>query len=360
VAYVSQLPIRAGSKLVGNCETPHWPDKHSFMHYPAAILGVGRGVPERLVHSAEYDARYGKPAGWTEATTGVAARRFLAENETASMIGERAARAALAMAQMQPRHLSAVLGACGVMEQPIPSFAVLLHRRLGLAGSGVPAFDVNATCLSFLVALRTAALEIAVGAWERVLIVSSDAASAALDEADPDTAPLFGDGAAAALIGRAAEAGSDVCAWRFETYSEGAEAAWLGAGGSRLPARNLDALLAESIFRMDGPLAFRIAARQIEPFLARLLDEAGWTLGDVDLVVPHQASGPALALMKRRLGLADDRVMEILSDHGNQVASSLPTALALAIETGRAKKGDRLLLIGTGAGVSLAGAALVL
>jgi 3-oxoacyl-[acyl-carrier-protein] synthase-3 len=146
----------------------------------------------------------------------------------------------------------------------------------------------------------------------------------------------------------------------LETYSEGAEAAWLGAGGSRLPARNLEALLAESTFRMDGPLAYRIAAKRMEPFLARLLDEAGWTLDDVDLVIPHQASGPALALMKRRLGLADERVMEILCDSGNQVASSLPSALAFAIETGRAKPGDRLLLLGTGAGVSLGGAALTL
>jgi 3-oxoacyl-[acyl-carrier-protein] synthase-3 len=331
------------------------------MRHPLAILGVGRGLAGRRVTSGEYDARFGQPAGWTQSTTGVASRRFLAEGETASMLGVRAAQQALAMAGVDPRDLSAVLGACGVMEQPIPSFAVLMHRRLGLEGSGVPAFDVNATCLSFLVALRMAALEIDQGAWERVLIVSSDAASAALNEADPETAPLFGDGAAAVVVARVKEeTGSGVHAWRFETYSEGAEAAWLGAGGSRLPARNLEALLAESTFRMDGPLAYRIAAKRMEPFLARLLDEAGWRFSDVDLVVPHQASGPALALMKRRLGLSDERVMEILSDNGNQVASSLPSALAVAIETGRARSGDRLLLVGTGAGVSLAGVALTL
>lgn len=318
------------------------------------LAGVGRAEAGRSVGSEQYDARFGWPSGRTFEKTGVRTRRFAAAEETASALAERAARTALAQAGVAPDEVDLVLGACGVMEQPIPSFAALLHARLGLQGTGIPAWDVNATCLSFLAALRVASLEIQAGAVRRALIASADIASAALDEDDPDTAPLFGDGAAAAVV----EAGpGDLRAWSLRTFSEGVQATWLGAGGSRLTPRNLDALLAEAAFRMDGAGAYRVAARHIEPFVAALLNQAGWRMEDVDLVAPHQASGPALELMRRKLGIPREKLLSVLETCGNQVAASLPTALAVAVESGRAGPGTRLLLIGTGAGVSIAGAA---
>ncbi|MGE0045164.1 MAG: 3-oxoacyl-[acyl-carrier-protein] synthase III C-terminal domain-containing protein, partial [Hyphomonadaceae bacterium] len=153
--------------------------------------------------------------------------------------------------------------------------------------------------------------------------------------------------------------GSALLSGRMEPYSEGAETTWLGAGGSRLPARDLDALLAESVFRMDGARAYRIAAAHVEAFLEKLLNEAHASLDDIACVAPHQASGHALALMKTRLGLNDGRVVEILRECGNQVATSMPSALAYAIEQGRVVRGDKVLLLGTGAGVSLGGAVMV-
>lgn len=328
------------------------------MRQPVRILGIGRHEPARLVPSEDYDKRYRREPGWTERATGVRTRRFVSEGETASMMAENAARRALAMAGLEPGDLSAIIGACGVMEQPIPGTSVLLHKRLSLGESGIPAFDVNATCLSFLCALHLAALYVGAGLWSRVLIFSSDVSSAALDEQDPATAPLFGDGAAAIVLGRSDDE-SALLSWRLETYSEGIETSWLGAGGSRLPARELEALLAESTFRMDGARAYRIAAARIEPFLEALLRDAGCGLDDIAIVAPHQASGHAMQLMKTRLGLGDGRVIEILRDHGNQVAASMPNALAHAIESGCVARGDKILLIGAGAGVSLGGAVMV-
>lgn len=328
---------------------------------PVRILGVGVHEPGRLVTSAEVDLRLGKASGWSERTTGVRVRRYAAADagETASLMGESAARRALAMAGLPPEGLSAVLGACGVMEQPIPGTSVLIHRRLGLGDSGTPAFDVNASCLGFLPALQIAAMHIACGLWSRVLVVGSDLASAALDLDDPSTAPLFGDGAAAVVLGStAAEHSSALLACRFETYSEGADAAWLGAGGSRLPARDLEALLAEAAFRMDGPAAYRLVAPRMPRMLDALLADAETRLDDVSWIVPHQASGRALDLMVGRLGLRPERVVRTIQDHGNQVAASLPFALASAILDGRVQRGHRVLLLGSGAGVSLAGAVL--
>lgn len=321
-----------------------------------AILAGAEARPARAVASDWFDSRLNRPAGWAEASTGVATRRFV-DGETASELAARAAETALARAGLKATDLSAIIGASGVAEQPIPAFAPLVHRRLGLGNSGIPAFDVNATCLSFIAALQLAAGQIASGLWRNVLICSGDIASAALDLDDPETGPLFGDGAAATILGHGT---GRLAAWSFRTYSDGAEAAWLGAGGSRLPARNIDALVAESLFRMDGKAAFRTASQHIEPFFTDLLAQAGWNRDDIDLVIPHQASGRALDLMVRRLGLDPARVMRTIHDGGNMVASSLPIALIRAMEQGRATAGSRILMIGTGAGVSIAGACLVL
>jgi 3-oxoacyl-[acyl-carrier-protein] synthase III len=328
---------------------------------PLRILGAGVHRPSRVVRSEEMDRRLGKPAGWSAASTGVEVRRFAdpERGETASAMAAAAAREALAAAGLEPQRLSAVVGACGVMEQPIPGASVLVHRRLGLEGSGVPALDLNATCLSVLPALQWAALHLQAGLAETILVFAADLASAALPDDDDAVTPLFGDGAAALVVGRPAPGeASALLACRLETYSEGADAAWLGAGGSRLPARDLPALLAEASFRMDGPTAYRVAARRLPALMERVLAEAGATLADIDWIVPHQASGQALELMRRRLRLPIERMVVILRDHGNQVAASMPTALALALQDGRVRAGQHLLLIGAGAGVSVGAAVL--
>jgi 3-oxoacyl-[acyl-carrier-protein] synthase-3 len=119
-------------------------------------------------------------------------------------------------------------------------------------------------------------------------------------------------------------------------------------------------MLAETQFRMDGRVAFRVASTHIEPFVTDLLADAGWGLNDIDLVIPHQASGRALDLMARRLGLDPARVMRTIEDGGNMIAASIPTALARALAQGRVRPGHKVMLIGTGAGISIAGACLVL
>ncbi len=323
------------------------------MDFELSLLATGAALPSKCVASEDYDQRFAKTPGWTATTTGVLHRHFVMPGETASSLAERACREALSKTNSAAHNLSSVIGASGVMEQAIPGFAVLLHQRLGLPGS-TAAFDVNATCLSFLLALRTAALAFHGGERGPILLASADIASAALNPDDPNTAPLFGDGAAAAIVARGA---GRLKAWRMETYSDGAQSTWLGAGGSRLPARDLDALLAEAHFRMDGAAAYRIAAKHMPPFIDHLLGEAGWTWSDVDLVIPHQASGHALELMRRKFDIPEDKLINILATHGNQVAASLPSALHAASAAGRLKPGTRVLMIGTGAGISIAGAA---
>jgi 3-oxoacyl-[acyl-carrier-protein] synthase-3 len=320
------------------------------------IRGTGVYAPRRRVGSAEIDARMGRPEGWTEQQFRIRERGVAAPDETSSFMGAEAGRAALQAAGWAAEDLDLIVGACGVMEQPIPGVAPLVQRRLGLGASGTPAFDVNATCLSFLLAIDVVALGMAAGRWRRVLIVSSDIASAALDFSDPEASVIFGDGAAAVAV----EAGGEgsLASLRFETYGEGADLCRLEAGGTRLrPHEDLPGFLAEARFRMDGPGVFRAVGKRLARTAAAAAEAAGLGLDQIDLVIPHQASAPGLALLGRMLGLAD-RTVDIFADTGNQIAASLPTALHAAAATGRLKRGDHCLLIGTSAGVSLGAAVL--
>lgn len=316
------------------------------------ITGTGSYLPETVLQSTEVDDRMGWARGDCEARFGIAARHVASADETTSFMAAEAARRAMDMAGCVAGDLDLILGACGVMEQPIPSTATLVQERLGLGRSGIPAFDVNATCLSFLQALDLAAMHVQCGRARRVLVFSSDIASVGLDWNHPEAAAIFGDGAAAVVV----EAGGKgaVLAHDFQTFAHGHDACVLAAGGTRVnPARGIAP--GEDRFHMDGGKAFKLASRHLPRFLQRLLKKAGMGLGSIGCVIPHQASAQALQHATRNLWLPSERVIDIFARTGNQIAASIPTALDHAVRSGRLLRGDTALLMGTSAGISLGG-----
>lgn len=318
------------------------------------LAGSGTYDPRTAVTSDALDAREGRPAG-SSAALGIAERRYAAADETSSMMGAEAARRAIADAGWLPQEVDALIGACGVMEQPIPGTASLVQRRLGLGDSGIPAIDINATCLSFLPALDHALMGMALRKWRRVVIFASDIASAALDHRDPEISAIFGDGAAAVAL--EAQGPSRLLASRFETYGDHADLCRLEAGGTRLrPHEDMAGFLAHSRFTMEGVALFKATARRFPRFLARLLDAAGITAGALDSIVPHQASAPAIEHLANALGGDRDRIVDSFSTLGNRIAASLPHALDKARREGRLRPGSTTLLVGTSAGISLGGA----
>lgn len=327
---------------------------------PLKIRGLAAYRPSIERRSTDLDAVFQKPSGWTEAEFGIISRRYADPEETSSRMAASAARLALAEAGWQEGQFDVLIGACGVMEQPIPSTSVLVQSALGLGRSGIAAFDINQTCLSFLAAFDVAAMGIASGRWRRVLIVSSDIASAGLDPAVPQTAAIFGDGAAAVCIEACEDAtGAGLLARGFETYGNCSNLATLRAGGTRLRIEDgYDALVAGSKFEMNAFGIFKAAARCLPRLIDRVLADAGFTRETIDLIVCHQASAPGLSHLRHLFGGHPDRVVDIFATHGNQIAASLPVALSHAVEMGRAKPGSNILLLGTAAGIS-AGAMVV-
>jgi 3-oxoacyl-[acyl-carrier-protein] synthase-3 len=317
------------------------------------IAGWGAYRPTRILAGAELDARLGMADGWSEREFGISSRGIAGPEETSSMMGAEAARATLARAGWAKGEFDVLIGACGVMEQPIPSTSILIQDRLGLGASGIPAFDVNQTCLSFLAAFDIAAMGIAIGRWRRVLIVSSDIASAGLDPKDAKAQAIFGDGAAAVAVEARPGGSGGLLAARFESYGEGHELATLRAGGTRLRvAEGYDALVQGSRFRMDSFGIFKAAARRLPKLIDKVLAEAGVTRESLAAIICHQASGPGVEHVRRLFEPAPDRVIDIFRTTGNQIAASLPTVLAHGFDSGRLRPGDVILMLGTAAGIS--------
>jgi 3-oxoacyl-[acyl-carrier-protein] synthase-3 len=219
-------------------------------------------------------------------------------------------------------------------------------------------FDVNATCLSFLAAFDVAARLVASGAHRHVLVFSAERATHSLNPAEPESAVLFGDAAAAVIVSHAGESGSGLHTTRLQTWHSGAELSQISGGGTLHHPNDPETTSAHNFFAMRGPQLYRKAAPLLLPFMDALCASAGWERGDVDAVVPHQASRHGIELGWKLLGFREQQIVVNLATRGNCIAASMPLALAEAVASGRIQRGDRVLLFGLAAGLSLGGAAL--
>ena len=327
------------------------------MTYPiaVAIRGCGHYRPAFAQTSSALDAVYGQPGGWTEAQFAISSRRIADRDETSSRMAARACEEALDEAGWAADEIDVLVGACGVMEQPIPGTSVLIQHELGLTRSGIPCFDVNMTCLSFLNALDLVSLAMKAGRFRRALIASSDIASAGLDYDHPKASAIFGDGAAAVCLEAHDDAdGPAVLATVFQTFSSGKDTAHLRAGGTKIRVEDgFDAIADGAKFHMDPFAIFKAAGRHLPGVIDRALAGAGIGRDQVDAFICHQASAPGLEYMRHLVGDRPERVVDIFADHGNQIAASLPNALYAARRNGMLGEGRHALLLGTSAGISL-------
>ncbi len=325
----------------------------------AHLAGLGTYLPERRVSSATLEEQLNIPAGWTERVTGVRERRYCTD-ETSVGMAAAAAHQALDRAGLRPDDLDAIVGASTAPQQAIPCTAALVQRELGAPEGRSACFDINATCLSFLFALHTVAQLVAAGMYRRVLVFSSEIASRSLNPCERESTVLFGDAAAAAIITRAPEGtASAIHHAQFATFSSGADLTRVLGGGTLHHPNNPQTTPDMNLFHMRGPAVFKQAARVVGPFLDQFFTTLDWDRSAIDTVVPHQASRHAVELLHARLGFNADQVFSNLATRGNCIAASIPLALAEAVEHGRIRRGDRVLLVGTGAGLTLGALALI-
>lgn len=326
---------------------------------PVRVLGTGVHEPSLVVTSADLDARHGRLPGTSAARSGVHSRRWAGPEETSSSMAAVAVAQALAAAGLDVADLDALIVSAVAPEQPMPTTAVLTLAALGAPSGRCEAFDVNASCVGFLTGFGVAAAGIATGRWGRVAVVATELASRGLDHGEVEGSALFGDGAAAVVLGAAGPGeSSSVLAARSATWPEAWRACRIEAGGTRWNVVTPPPDPSAYLFRMDGAVLLRHVARTVPAFLRDVERRAGISPDDVDVLVPHQASGVGLRYLRERTGVRGDAVVDVLADHGNQVSASVPTALHHAVATGRLRRGDTALLLGTGAGLTVSAVVL--
>ncbi|CAI0799665.1 3-oxoacyl-[acyl-carrier-protein] synthase 3 [Serratia quinivorans] len=323
---------------------------------PLKVIATGAALPPNRVDSSALDCLLCKPTGYVEKRSGISYRFHASDDASQAELAVAALQDALNRYGIDAQSIDLLISASAISVQALPCTAAHILKVAGLA-PGTAGFDINSSCVSFISALQVAAGLLNAGTYRRIAIVSADLASRGIDWEHEESSLIFGDGAACAIVERG-DGSSGILASLVETYPEGSELCEIRAGGTR---RNPRAGMTNSdfLFHMQGKQLFRQASALIEDYLARLLAASGLTLAQIATVVPHQASHLSLEHMRKRLHVPPEVLVDIYRYHGNQVAASIPTALHAAVTGGRFNPGKPVMLIGTAAGLSLAGMVLL-
>jgi 3-oxoacyl-[acyl-carrier-protein] synthase III len=313
------------------------------------IAGTGRWLPERVRTNAEVAAAAGVTEEWIVRRTGIRERRVADDDVGAAAMAERAARPALAAAGIDADAVGLVLIATSTPDHLTPPTACEVQAALGAHRAAC--FDIEAGFAGWIYALVTADALLRAGHAEAALVIGVEKLSTVTDQADPSTAPLFGDGAGAAVLVRG-EGPLSVRATSWWADGRLADALTRPAGGSLRPfdARVLDERA--HLLRMEGTKLFRAAVRTMAEQARAALERAGLALEDVGLVVPHQANLRIIEGLEKEMGLSPERVYVNIDRYGNTGAATIPVALDEALRAGKIDRERPTLLVSFGAGAT--------
>lgn len=320
------------------------------------IISTGIALPAKKLSSSELDVWLGKPPGYVEKRSGIVSRYHASHTASQAELAAQALHNALAAGSLSPASVDLVICASAIAVQALPCSAVHIIKAAGLR-AGLAGFDINSSCVSFISALEVAAGLLSTGAYQRIAIVSADLASRGIDWNHEESSLIFGDGAACAIVERG-DGRSGILSSLIEIYPDGSELCEIRAGGTRCnPRSGMDD--SDFLFHMQGKALFRYASSLIDDYFDRLLAKCHLQLADIGTVIPHQASHLSLEHMRKRLGVPESVLIDVYRYYGNQVAASIPTALHEAVSSGRFTPGKPAMLIGTAAGLTLAGMVLM-
>lgn len=302
----------------------------------ARIVAFGEHRPARILANDALPPELDTSDAWIASRTGIRARRIAAADESVVTMAADAAAKALAGAGVDAAAVDLVILATCSMPTQIPGGAAQVARLLGASAAG--AFDLNAACAGFCYALSTAADAVRAGTARTVVVIGAEKLSDWTDWTDRRSAILFADGAGAAVVSAAPADGIGPVVW--------------GSDGS---LAHLIAVPVGGKLGLDGPAVFRWATTKLTAVARQACDKAGISADQLDLVVPHQANLRIVTAIARSLDAPDARVADDIVDTGNTSAASIPLALSRMVADGRARSGDRALVLGFGAGLTWAG-----
>lgn len=308
------------------------------------IIGLGSDLPARRVTNEELAARVDTSDEWITQRTGIKARHVAAEGETTSMLATRAAERALADAGLKASDIDLIVLATATPDYTFPSTATQVQAALGITHGF--AFDVAAVCSGFVFALATADKFLTGGSGKRALVIGAETFSRILDWEDRTTCVLFGDGAGAAVVEVYDAAGTNQDQGILTTHlrSDGRHREKLFVDGGPSTTMTVGHL------RMEGKEVFKHAVGMITDVIVDAFAATGYSAETIDWFVPHQANRRIITASADKLGIAQEKVVLTVQDHGNTSAASIPLALDTAKQDGRIKKGDVVLIEAMGGG----------
>jgi 3-oxoacyl-[acyl-carrier-protein] synthase-3 len=312
------------------------------------IIGLGKYLPEKILTNQDLEKIVDTTDEWIISRTGIKERRMAKEGEATSDMATEAAKRALENAKLKPEDIDLIIVATITPDMFFPATACLVQQKIG--ARTVPAFDISVACSGFIYGLAIANQFISSGTYKHALVIAAEKLSTITDWTDRNTCVLFGDGAAAAVLGPV-EKGGILSVYLGADGRQG-DLIKLPAGGSRMPATKKTIEDKQHFIKMNGSELFKHAVRIMADAALEVTKPLGITAKDLSLVIPHQANIRILLAAAKRMGLSEDKIYLNIEKYGNMSAASSAIALVEAVEEGRIKKGEKILLDAFGGGLT--------
>ncbi|HEV8545860.1 MAG TPA: beta-ketoacyl-ACP synthase III [Candidatus Limnocylindrales bacterium] len=313
----------------------------------AHVSGWGRYAPAQVLTNADLERMVDTSDEWIRTRTGIRERRVAAAHETTASMAAVAGLRAIRTAGIEPEDIDLILLGTLTPDYWMPSTAALVKEAIG--NTTAAAFDVMAACSGFVYAFATAQAYISAGLAKHVLVIGAELLTRFLDYTDRSTCILFGDGAGAVVLSASDEPGGALGV-EMTTEPRGAYMIWLPAGGSKSPPSTETIARGEHFVRMEGKETYRFATKTLASTALESIRRSGLEPSDIDLFIPHQANIRIIEAVAKGLDLPMDKMFVNLDRYGNTSAASVPIALAEAVNEGRVKVGDNVVIVAFGAG----------
>jgi len=315
------------------------------------ISALGTYVPPRILSNADLEKMVETSNDWILERTGIRERHLVDKGVATSDLAAEAGRKALAQRGIAASDLDAILVATVTPDMFFPSTACLVQHKL--AAQGVWGFDLSAACSAFLYALQTGAQYVATGMHKKVMVIGSDVMSSIIDYTDRATCVIFGDGAGAVILEPAEEDGLGLIDFVHEVDGSGAQSLYMPGGGSLNPSSRETIEKKMHYVHQDGQAVFKFAVRKQTELCEKLLKRNGLKGSDIDAFIPHQANRRIIMATADRLGMRPESIIVNIDRYGNTTAGTIPLAMGTAIEEGKLKKGNLVMLASVGAGFTV-------
>lgn len=321
----------------------------------AGIIGMGHAYPDGILTNADLEKIVETSDDWITTRTGIKQRHKAADNEYTSQFGTKAALQALERAGLKPEDIDIIVCATTTPDQIMPSTGALIQAQIGAVNAA--GMDVFAACSGFLYGLTMVESMIKTGQIKHALVIGAEVLTKYVDYTDRGTCVIFGDGAGAAVLGPVPE-GKGILATKIKSDGRYEEQLYAPGGGTKMGTTHQTIDDRQHFFKMKGNELFKVAVRSMADISAEMLTKCGYTVDDVDIVIPHQANQRITDAVASRLNVPEEKVYSNIAEHGNTSSASIPIAMDECIQSGRIKEGSLVLLTAFGGGVTWGGTVL--